>query len=656
MHTTSNRIHTTDPARPDAPPGAGPRAGRHARRGVAVVGVAVAVAAAIGVGPATGAGAGELAFPFHTDFDTPAGGTLSGDAVTDGGWLRLTSADQSQAGSWLTDDVFPSDLGLEIEFHAATHGGSGADGFLISLSDGSVAPGVGRPGASLGYNCYDDTGAYGTCDVPGMPGAFVGLGFDEFGNFAREINGSGDGRKRIPEQIVVRGSGDGLLGYRFLQRASAPGGHLDTGSRAGERTIRVTLEPGADGTLGMTVRSDEGPGTRMRTVLDDVELDGPGQAALPPTLRLGFAASTGSSTNFHEIDDLTVSIPTNLAITQDLQEQVVAGTRVTYTATATNKGRNDSDGSAVRIVVPPELEDVSWTCSASTGAACGAADGTGNEIETTADLDPGATTTYTIQGDLRADATGQIASTGTVAPPATRADTDEADNTSTVRATITAGTALGTWKAVETADGESTVAPGDSVGYVVTAVNHGPSTATHVGATDALPGQLTFLDSVDDCTAVGQLVTCRSDVALAPDGEHAFRFRATLSSDYTGDGSDVVNIAVATSPDDPDGGDPSDPVSLVVVDPAGPSPSPTPTSSPTPRPGQTAPASGSGGAVGPAGADRPTRATGSLAFTGAAGTSMLVALAVVVTASGVLLTIVRRRRRTAAVTEADTVR
>ncbi|MFZ7086493.1 lectin-like domain-containing protein [Curtobacterium sp. RRHDQ10] len=640
MHTTTRRPRSDHPST-TAPPRRRPRL------------VAAAALLIVGACSALGSGAtataAELAFPFHTDFDSADGGTLSGDATIDDGWLRLTSADQSEAGSWLTDDVFPSDLGLEIEFRYAMHGGTGADGLLMSLSDGSVAPGVGRPGASLGYTCYDDTGQYGMCDVPGMPGAFVGLGFDRYGNFSRTMNESGGPGK--VEQVVLRGSGNGTDGYHFLDEAPALGGTVETGSRAQARTVQVTVEPNADGTLAMTVRSDTGPGTRMRTVLDGVDLQGPGQAALPPTLRLGFSASTGSFTNIHEIDDLTVSIPTNLRVTQSMPDPVTAGTRVTATTVVSNVGRNGADGSGVRITVPPELENVRWTCTASTGAACGAGSGTGNAVATTADLPPGTSVTYTIDGDLRPAATGQIASVADVVPPANRTDTDESDNVSTIRAGVVAKADLATGKQVVLDDGATSIAPGGTFTYRITAENRGPSTATRVGATDDLPSAVTFVDSTDDCTADGRHVRCTSDAAVAPGESHGFSFRAELAADYRGDGSDVVNIAVATSPDDADGGDPSDPVRLVVDGGEPPAPTVTPTPTPGDGSGGADPSDegsphGEAGASGPAGhgtssGSGPNR----LAFTGSVGTALLLAIGAAGVVGGVVLVVARRRSR-----------
>ncbi|WP_181435339.1 DUF11 domain-containing protein [Curtobacterium sp. MCBD17_013] len=636
--TSAPRAHPPTPARPGTP-GAVPRAAALRRlRRIACGALALSALSAGAMLPVTSAHAAELAFPFHTDFDSADGGTLSGDAEVGDGWLRLTDAVRSEAGSWATDDVFASDLGLEIEFRYAMHGGTGADGLLMSLSDGAVAPGVGRPGAALGYSCYDDSGHYGTCDVAGMPGAFVGVGFDLRGNFSRPFNGSGPGPQ--PDHVVLRGSGNGTDGYRFLRGAVGPDGGVGTQSRSDERTVHVTLLPAADGVLALTVRSDSGPGTRMRTVIDQVALEGDGQAPLPDTLRLGFTASTGNSTNAHEVDDLTVSIPTDVGITQEMPERVVAGTHVRYTATATNRGRNGSARNDVVIATPTELHDVRWTCAATAGAACGAGSGAGPEIATTADIDPGATVTWTIEGDLAADATGQIASAARITTPPSRADTNTADNASTVRAAIGTDAALRTEKAAELLPGDVELLPGGVFRYTITAVNGGPSDARRVGAVDDLPEPVRFVGSEDGCRADGQHVTCSSAVTVAPGERHRFRFDAQLDAGYRGDGADVLNVAIATSPDDPDDGDPSDPVPLPgpigTIEP----PVVTPTTPPhggehptaTPRPSASATPVAAGA--------HPAR----LAFTGTVGTAAAVLVAAIAVVTGLGVRSVRRRR------------
>ncbi len=593
--------------------------------------------------------ADDLAFPYVDRFDSAAGGTLSGDAQVVGGRLRLTDQTTHQAGAWSTDDTFRSDLGLDIEFAYSMHndtGVPGADGLLLFLADGRAQQGVGAYGAALGYACRSNAtqGGGPPCDLPGVPGGFAAVAVDHYGNFSQDINGSGPGRR--PDSIVVRGSGDGTTGYRYVEGVPAPGGTLTEGS--GTRRVRVSLVPGASGELFMTVRL-EVDGV-LQTVLDGVPLHGQGQAPLPDTLRLGFSGATGDYADVHEIDEVRVSQPVDLGVVQDLPASARPGDPFSYTVTASDAGPNRSDPSALHVDVPDGLRDVTWSCSATDGSACGAGTGTG-DVDVALDLLRDGTATVTVTGTVADDAVGSLESTATVTPPASLADVDESDNRSVASSRLDAAprpeAQLETDKAVSPSTG---VAPGDEVEYRVTARNRGPDAAQEVGVVDDLPAAMRFAGSDDDCSAEGQHVTCRSDEALAVGGTRSFRIRAVLDPDYRGDGSDVVNVATATSPTDPDGGDPSPEVSIGVTVPgdgdgdgdgdgAG-TPPPTPVASASPTP---APAASTGAGDGRTAARG--NGTGALAYTGAEGLVLLAALAAAAVGLGAGGWWVARRRR-----------
>ena len=612
--------------------------------------MALAVLAAPALLPSSSS-ADDLAFPYVNRFDSAAGGTLSGDAQVVDGRLRLTDQTADQAGAWSTDDTFRSDLGLDIEFSYAMYnpsGDQGADGLLLFLADGRAPQGVGAYGAALGYACRSSVtqGGGEPCDLPGVPGGFAAVAVDHYGNFSQDINGSGVGRR--PDSIVVRGSGDGTTGYRYVDGVPAPGGTLTQGPET--RRVRVSLVPGASGELFMTVRL-ESDGAQ-RTVFDRVPLHHPSQAPLPDTLRLGFSAATGSFADVHEVDDLRVSEPVDLGVSQDLPASGRPGQPFTYTVTASDAGPNRSDPSALHVDVPDGLRDVTWTCTATAGSACGATTGTG-DVDDALDLVWGGSATVTVTGTVADDASGSLESTATIAPPASLADVDESDNRSVVTRPIEAVPAPEAQLVTEKSVSPSVdVAPGDEVEYRVTAENRGPDTAHEVGLVDDLPSAMRFAGSEDDCTADGQHVTCRSDGDLAVGQTRSFRIRAVLDPDYTGDGSDVVNVATATSPTDPDGGDPSPEVSIGVTVPGdgngdddsdgdGGGSAPTPAASASTSPSPAAPTTAGGGRTGSGGIRR-----GALAYTGAEGLGVLTAVAAAAVGLGVGGWWVARRRRT----------
>ncbi|TCK65526.1 DUF11 domain-containing protein [Curtobacterium sp. PhB136] len=610
------------------------------RRCVAVttsLGALALLAAPAFVAPPPSASAADLAFPYDQSFATADGGVLSGDARILDGRLRLTDDATSKAGSWATTDTFPSTAGLEIEFDYAMYSTgplAGADGLLLYLADGAAPAGVGATGAGLGYTCVKQaTQGQGKCDVAGIPGGFAAFALDHYGNFSLPINDSGPGA--TPDSVVIRGSGNGVDGYRFVRGIPAPGGVVSSGTTP--RKVAVTLLPGADGELSATVRVEAGGG--MRTVLDRVPLHGDGQAPLPPTLRLGFAGATGSFAEVHEVDSLRVRQPADLRVEHDMPP-VVAGERVSYTVTASNVGANASTPSPLTVDVPDQLSDVRWTSGDVTGTG---------DVATDLALDRGASATVTLEGTLEAGATGELSSTATIATAPHLADSDESDNTSTATAPVAASAELETDKTVTPG---VDVHPGDRLEYTVTARNRGPSLARAVSVVDDLPEALTFVDSPDGCTAEGQRVTCGGDLDtdLAPDEERSFRFHADLDAEYRGDGSDVVNVATAESPTDADGGDPSPGVGIEVVEPDAPGdggdggdgdddggllPGPTHSGGPT-----VAPVGNGGGAPGQGGA---------LAYTGASDLGIVAAVGgALAAAGGVCWWVARRRVRASA--------
>ena len=267
--------------------------------------------------------------------DTAAGWILEGDAaLTSGGadpagagWLRLTNAVDWQAGSAIYTTPFSSTEGVQATFTYATYGGTGADGITFYLIDGATAsPTVGGLGGALGYSWAGDSG------TDGVTGGYVGIGFDECGNFSHwdfgDCNPWCPGS--MPNSVTLRGSGNLGTGFNYLTHASHT---IETGDRAGAYRVRITIPPGMP--LLITVEIDSGSG--FVTVIDEYNLTtAPEQAALPTTFKMGFSAGTGGLNNFHEIRDLVVAgaNATTTAVTS-APDPSGSGQTACFTATVT---------------------------------------------------------------------------------------------------------------------------------------------------------------------------------------------------------------------------------------------------------------------------------------------------------------------------------
>lgn len=252
---------------------------------------------------------------------------LGGNAKLFGGALRLTEAVMDQKGYVYIDVPFSSSFGVKASFEYFSYGGDGADGLTVFLFDGtSNGFSPGGFGGSLGYAPR--------LGGNGLTRAYMGIGFDSFGNFGNTSEGkkgSFPGQSFVlhPNSIVVRGPAQGSNGYEFIagvktneggvfglpadQRFPISSGGMGTGRIAdpnipGYRKVLVKLTPDDSGVgyrldvemIFTTVRGNP----RQIALLENVGYPFP----TPKTLKIGFAAATGGRTNIHEIRNLLIEV------------------------------------------------------------------------------------------------------------------------------------------------------------------------------------------------------------------------------------------------------------------------------------------------------------------------------------------------------------
>ncbi len=132
------------------------------------------------------------------------------------GALRLTNGDtrnggnngDNQTGAVVYRDTFPTNEGLQVTFTTVTYGGdgdngTGADGISFFLADGAKPASVGALGGSLGYSCSNSNGTY-----DGVLGGYLGIGIDEYGNFANPGDNTDTGPGFRAGRISLRGAGN----------------------------------------------------------------------------------------------------------------------------------------------------------------------------------------------------------------------------------------------------------------------------------------------------------------------------------------------------------------------------------------------------------------------------------------------------------------
>lgn len=251
--------------------------------------------------------------------------------------LRLTGAETNQSSFLLLSPDSPVDTaqGLSITFDFYSYGGNGGDGLSFIVLDGSVGTvtKAGGFGGSLGYANRSDTGA----PIPGIAGAYVGIGFDEFGNFSTATEGRVGGPAPTPEvglgkdSIAIRGSVS--ENYKFITGAGGlpsidnpiPN---DPNRDNAKRSARIDLT--AAGLLSVKVDfnkdGDFDDLGETNAALQNVDVKTANGGTLPTTLRFGFAAATGSATNIHEVGNFKATTSSGVVLATTPTQTVGGGT------------------------------------------------------------------------------------------------------------------------------------------------------------------------------------------------------------------------------------------------------------------------------------------------------------------------------------------
>jgi uncharacterized repeat protein (TIGR01451 family) len=377
------------------------------------------------------------------------------DPVGDG-WLRITDLGGNEAGYGYLNSSFDISQGAVIQFDYATWGGAGdggfgcgttgADGYSVYLFDGSQSFSVGASGGSLGY----DKKTVAPVN-PGLAYGYIGTGIDEWGNFSNPTEGRTGGPGGRCNAVAVRGPYNHPSGaYYYLGGTASniaqlafPGQVYRPGQIGPQyRKVVIYLTPQlAPNYLRMDVYLQVGYNQPLTQVLNGLMVGRP----VPATVKIGYAASTGGSNNYHEIRNLVVdplpSSDIDLAIAKIASSPTVTqGGPVTYTVTVRNNGPSNVTANNVPIVdtVPGQITGVNWTCAGS-GAACGAASGSGNNINTTVTLPLNSYATYTITGTVSASTPlgTQITNTAALTVPGGINDYNSSNNSASATVSVT---------------------------------------------------------------------------------------------------------------------------------------------------------------------------------------------------------------------------
>ncbi len=307
-----------------------------------------------------------------------AGGTAyltSGiDDPVNQGWLRLTSSDGNQRGYAYINNSFPSTSGVLIDFEYkiwrdVDDNYDGADGLGVFLFDATSTFSMGGYGGSLGYAPNGGNG---------LAGGYVGVGFDEYGNYSNPTEGRVGGPGEVPNAVVLRGPttnnaattnpylagtplGDRSGGIGAIRSRNEIDYNTQTSTRPTDaqfyRRVQIEILPLDEAGVyyQIIVRWKKSTTANFTELISYTTTTPP-----PPLLKLGFAASTGGGVNYHEIRNLLVTTPGNVRVDKRADKDVlrtVSGVdndnQVTYTIEVTN----DTDIDALNVDFNDRITD-----------------------------------------------------------------------------------------------------------------------------------------------------------------------------------------------------------------------------------------------------------------------------------------------------------
>ena len=251
----------------------------------------------------------------------------------------------------------------------------------------------------------------------------------------------------------------------------------------------------------------------------------------------------------------TAEVQTSVATTADLMitktdgvTSASPGESVTYTIVVSNLGSSDDSTVTVTDIFTKELT-CTWTSSAVGGASGNTAAGSG-DISDTLSMPVGSEVTYTATCAIAADAIGTLVNVATVSGSID--DPDTGNNSAVDNDTVLAGEAD---LVIKKTDNGDTAIPGETLTYITTAGNNGPSDEPAATVTDIFPAELTCTwTSTTEDGAGGNTPAGSGDIndtlSLPVGGAVTYTAECVIAPDAVGT---LVNVATITaSAGDPD--------------------------------------------------------------------------------------------------------
>jgi len=523
-----------------------------------IVAASVAVAAPVASG---GGGAifGVLKFPTSTSPLEPGGVAQFTIILTNSGGSAVT-------GARIVDDVPTGLFGMSWScqgFGGATCANASGGGAIDEALDGLVPGGsleyeamaqaetvlppyvtnVASVSVPVGSSCFDNETppCRSLASLATGPNVNVILGADvpaavPGGNIQYVLVAENNGTVAATGTVVRNPLPQGLSAYAWTCLGT-DGAVCPVAAGSGTIDLAVTTWPAA-GVLTFTIDAQVGAGAPAEIVNTAL--------LIPP-----YGGNCGKLfTTPPCVATATVATGPRL-IAGKTGEYIPAPESIFYTLTVENIG-TDASGTQVTDNLPAGVADFNWTCTASAGAVCPAAGGTGPINQLIAVLPNGGTLNYAVTASLAAPLPPSISNTLVAQPPAGGV-CGESGSPPPCSATVSVTLPLDTIAVSKSAD-LAGASPGSNVVYTVTIENLSASTpATTLQFNDPVPPGIAQFDSwtcfefgAANCpVAAGSGALNQVISLIPPESGLEYTINATVAATPP---LEVVNIATVVPP------------------------------------------------------------------------------------------------------------
>ncbi|MGD0065515.1 MAG: putative Ig domain-containing protein [Streptosporangiaceae bacterium] len=494
------------------------------------------------------------------------------------GKLRLTQNTTSQEGGVFASTSVPTSQGLDVTFNSYQYGETtGADGMAFVLAAvnpaNPVTPAaIGQSGGALAYSAPSS-------NSPGLSYGYMGVGLDVYGNFSNRYEGLGctdpanmDGP--MAGEVAIRGPGEASTGYCALNSSAATATSQKLSLSALTRAASVVPVEVVYNPSSLSVTTASGlvvPGgdydvhfTPVGGVAKDLVGALPvvpsglypstwvNASGYPKQLAFGWVASTGSVTDFHEIDDAVVTtlnpVP-QLAVAQTsyAAATLTAGSPVTYKIAASSSGATENNPVTVTETVPAGVLPVG---ASGTGWVCAAP--SGQQISCTSSTSPFTAGTITVNAVVTSSSVTQALVQSSTTAVASSSDASPATSSSAPAGTVPAAPAV---TSLSPTNGPS----GGGGDVTVTGTNLAGATAIEIGtAAQFAAGTPTTLNLCASSSAPGCFTVTSAtslDISSMPAHAAAAVQVSVVSLGIAGTGAYTYNAGPALLFPAPPGGE-----------------------------------------------------------------------------------------------------